>query len=115
MARKVRILLSPGYHAEAGETKGHQHDVYTTAGELHGYQRIHVGTLMKSAVNAWANTSHAVNLHDEMVEALKTLIDVLPADMDQPQLQALVQAEKLLARAEGRPAFAFFTPTQEGE
>lgn len=50
MTRKRRIPLGPDYHAEPGETKGHQHDVYTTKGELHGYTRIHVGTLMKSAV-----------------------------------------------------------------
>ena len=48
MTRK-RIPLGPDYHAEPGETKGHQHDVYTTKGELFGYERIHVGTLMKSA------------------------------------------------------------------
>lgn len=54
--RKRRIPLSPGYHAEPGETMGHQHDVYTTLGELHGYERIHVGTLMKRAVEAWAKS-----------------------------------------------------------
>jgi hypothetical protein len=65
MSRKLRILLSPGYHAEAGETKGHQHDVYTTVGELHGYKRIHVGTLMKSAVDAWANAFNSAYLDNE--------------------------------------------------
>lgn len=63
MGRKLRILLSPGYHAEAGETKGHQHSVYTTVGELHGYKRIHVGTLMKSAVDAWADAANAESDH----------------------------------------------------
>lgn len=47
---RKRTPLGPDYHAEPGETKGHQHDVYTTKGELHGYTRIHVGTLMKNAV-----------------------------------------------------------------
>lgn len=55
-----RIPLTPGYHAEPGATKGHQHDVYTTLGELHGYKRIHVGTLMKEAVDAWAETAKHV-------------------------------------------------------
>ena len=111
MTRKVRILLSPGYHAEAGETKGHQHDVYTTAGELHGYQRIHVGTLMKSAVNAWANTSAAVNLHDEMVEALR-----------EAELQIVYLHEKFAETGSGNTTLARIrsvlsksTPTQEGE
>ncbi|TXN22081.1 hypothetical protein [Methylobacterium sp. WL19] len=54
---KKRIPLGPDYHAEPGETKGHQHDVYTTKGELHGYTRIHVGTLMKSAVEDLAVTA----------------------------------------------------------
>ncbi len=48
-----RIPLSPGYHAEPGETRGHQHDVYTTIPPLHGNKRLHVGTLMKDAVEAW--------------------------------------------------------------
>lgn len=53
---KKRIPLGPDYHAEPGETKGHQHDVYTTKGELYGYTRIHVGTLMKSAVEDLAKS-----------------------------------------------------------
>jgi len=53
MAKK-RIPLGPNFHAEPGETKGHQHDVYTTAGELHGLQRLHMGTLMKRAVEGLA-------------------------------------------------------------
>ncbi|MEH3063827.1 MAG: hypothetical protein PGN33_14160 [Methylobacterium radiotolerans] len=62
---KKRILLSPGYHAEAGETEGHQHDVYTTVPPLGGNQRIHVGTLMKSAVEAWANAYNGAYLDNE--------------------------------------------------
>lgn len=45
-----RIEIAPGFHAEPGETPGHLWNVYTTLGELYGYKRIHVGTLMKSAV-----------------------------------------------------------------
>ena len=59
MSRKRRIPLSPGFHAQTGETKGHLHEVYTTLGKLYGYQRIHVGSLMKEAVEAWARTARA--------------------------------------------------------
>jgi hypothetical protein len=52
MAKK-RIPLSPGYHAQTGETRGHLHEVYTTLGHLHGYKRLHVGSLTKEAVLAW--------------------------------------------------------------
>ena len=54
---KRRIPLSPGFHAEPGETKGHQYDVYTTIPPLCGWKRIHVGTLMKQAVKAWAKSA----------------------------------------------------------
>lgn len=49
-----RIHLSQGYHAEPGETPGHLHDVYTTIPPLGGNKRVHVGTLSKAAVEAWA-------------------------------------------------------------
>ncbi|SFJ68472.1 hypothetical protein [Methylobacterium brachiatum] len=51
---KKRIPLSPGFHAEPGETPGHLHDVYTTVPPLGDNRRIHVGTLSKAAVDAWA-------------------------------------------------------------
>ena len=51
---KKRIRLCEGFHAEPGDTSGHQHDVYTTIGELGGNERLHVGTLTKAAVKAWA-------------------------------------------------------------
>lgn len=47
---RPRTEICPGYHAQAGETKHHLHDVYTTRGELYGYERIYVGSLMRSAV-----------------------------------------------------------------
>lgn len=53
-----RIPLSPGFHAEPGETPGHLHDVYTTAPPLVGNQRVHVGTLSKAAVEAWAKADN---------------------------------------------------------
>ncbi|WP_342163015.1 hypothetical protein [Methylobacterium sp. SD21] len=49
-----RIRLCEAFHAEAGETPGHLHDVYTTAPPLHGNRRLHVGTLSRAAVEAWA-------------------------------------------------------------
>lgn len=58
MAKK-RIPLSPGYHAQTGETRGHLHEVYTTLGHLHGYERLHVGSLTKDAVLAWQKTAAA--------------------------------------------------------
>jgi hypothetical protein len=80
---KKRIPLGPDYHAEPGETKGHQHDVYTTKGELHGYTRIHVGTLMKSAVEdlaataAWA-TGEQVKRHaaEEKLLAARSKLEI---------------------------------------
>lgn len=51
---KKRITLCPGFHAEPGETPGHLHDVYTTEPPLGGNRRVHVGTLSKAAVEAWA-------------------------------------------------------------
>ena len=56
MESNKRIPLSPGYHAEPGPTPGHQHDIYTTAPPFEGNRR-HVGTLSKSAVEAWAASS----------------------------------------------------------
>jgi hypothetical protein len=61
MAQKERIALSPGYHAEAEATKGNLYEVYTTLGELHGYERIYVGSLMKSAVEAWKAVASTTN------------------------------------------------------
>ncbi|GMA73617.1 hypothetical protein GCM10025880_01220 [Methylorubrum aminovorans] len=49
-----RIHLCNGYHAEPGETPGHLHDVYATIPPLGGNKRVHVGTLSKAAVEAWA-------------------------------------------------------------
>lgn len=65
--RKRRIPLSPGFHAQTGETKGHLHEVYTTLGELHGWKRIHVGSLMKEAVEAWARTAEIARQNEKQV------------------------------------------------
>lgn len=48
-----RIILSDYHHAEAGETKGHLHDVYTTYNLPEGSERIWVGQLTKAAVQDW--------------------------------------------------------------
>ena len=66
-AFKNRIPLSPGYHAEPGETRGHLHDVYTTREPLGGNRRIHVGTLTKDAVEAWRDEAEK---HDRAVGAM---------------------------------------------
>jgi hypothetical protein len=54
----TRIPLSPGFHAEPGETPGHLHDVYTTVPPVGENRRIHVGTLSKAAVEAWAKADN---------------------------------------------------------
>lgn len=51
---EIRIPLSPGFHAQPGETPGHLHDIYTAVPPLGGNRRVHVGTLSKAAVEAWA-------------------------------------------------------------
>lgn len=51
------IKLGRWFHAQAGDTPGHLHDVYTTKPPLAGQPRIHVGTLTKAAVEAWAKTA----------------------------------------------------------
>jgi hypothetical protein len=62
-----------------------------------------------------ANADRDAILKAEMVEAVKALIDVLPADLDQNQLRVLIEAEKLLARVEGRSALNKACPAKEGE
>jgi hypothetical protein len=52
MLSKPRIVLSPDYHAEAGQTKGHLHDIYTTL-DVGENSRIWVGQLAADAVEAW--------------------------------------------------------------
>jgi hypothetical protein len=47
------IPLGPHFHAQAGLTHGHLHDVYTTR-DVGENRRIHVGQLSKAAVLAWA-------------------------------------------------------------
>lgn len=57
MSRR-RIELSPGFHAEQGETEWHLHDVYTTK-DVGCNKRLHVGTLNKAAVEAWKRAATA--------------------------------------------------------
>jgi hypothetical protein len=52
MADKPRIELSPGFHAEPGETPHHLHDIYLTA-NVDGNERVHCGSLSREAVRAW--------------------------------------------------------------
>jgi hypothetical protein len=52
MADKPRIELSPGFHAEPGETPHDLHDIYVTA-NVGGNERLHCGSLTREAVRAW--------------------------------------------------------------
>ena len=54
---RKRVEICDGYHAQAGETKHHLHDVYTTKGHLYGWPRLYVGSLMRSAVDDLAAAS----------------------------------------------------------
>lgn len=58
MPKSKRVPLSPGFHAEPGETPGHLHDVYTTVPPLGGNRRVWVGELTKAAVEAWAKADN---------------------------------------------------------